>query len=133
MEVVPEVLPGHGAQRRRRVHGVAQVVVGLLQPLPHEGLEGVPHLGHDDEALGGDAALARVEEPAADAGVGGGLQVGVGQDHRGIAPAQLQHHLLERAARPGRHRLPGPHAPGEAHAPDPGVLDEVAGGIVVEE
>ena len=54
----------------------------------------------DDEALGGDAALAVVDAARACAACAAAcVDVGVGQHDEGIGAAQLEHGLLERRAR----------------------------------
>ncbi len=77
------------------------------------------HAAVDDEALGGDAALSAVDEPAGGAGRRRQLEVGVGEDEVGVAAAELEHRLLEQRARLGADRLPGGRRSGErrrAHA-----------------
>src|SRR5437868_6416069 len=49
----------------------------------------------DDEALGGDAALAGVLDARGHGGLDGAFEVGAGEDQKRIASAQLEHGLLQ--------------------------------------
>src|SRR5207247_6314905 len=73
--------------------------------------ERVGHGLDDDEALGGDAALAAVDEPGVGRRARRGREVGVGEDDERIAAAQLEHGLLQLAA-----GLPGHFAAGDIAA-----------------
>ena len=53
--------------------------------------EGVGDRFVDDEALGGDAALAAVDEPAGHARFDGSRQIRVFEDDVGVASAELEH------------------------------------------
>src|SRR5439155_721296 len=102
--------------------------------LGHEEVEeGLGHRVDDDEALGGDAALAVVDETRLGGGARGGRDVGVLQDDERVAPAELEHGLLELAPGLLRDAAPGAVAAGQrdaAHArvgddgPDPLRPDE---------
>ena len=78
----------------------------------------------DDEALGGDAALARVDEARGHAGRGRLFQIRVVQDEIRVAAAELEDALLERGAGPCRHRAAGSRAAGEGDRRDPWIVDD---------
>ena len=88
VEGVAQVFAGQGADLGRAVEGVADAEArrGGDEALG----EGVGDGVYDDEALGGDAALAGVLEARPDADLGGGVEVGVFEDDEGVGAAQLE-------------------------------------------
>ncbi len=76
---------GEGADLGAFLHGVAYADGFHLGD--EAGFEGVVDLVGDDEALGGDAGLAGVDEAGADGGFDGEIEVGGGHDDEGVAAA----------------------------------------------
>ena len=97
--------------------------------LDHAALERLAHRLDDDEALGGNAALARVDEPTLRARRDRGDEIGVLEHHVGVAAAELEHRLLDHAAGLGRHRLAGGDAAGERHGSDLRPLDDAGDAV----
>ena len=89
------------ARQRPHGHRLAQRVTD--DHLAGLGDEAVLELGgdgvHDDEALGGDAALPGVLEPRLGGGARGRLEVGVLEDDEGVRSTELENRALEAAAR----------------------------------
>ncbi len=91
-------MAGHGAIIRVFFQWVAHAQgfqVGF-----HLRREGLGHGGFDDEALGGNATLARIEHPRLDGYFGRLGHVGIGQHHEGIAAAEFEDRFFE--VLPGR-------------------------------
>jgi hypothetical protein len=88
----------------------------------------VGHRRFDDEPFGGDAALPGIEEPAAHGQVGDPRQIGVGQHHERVRPAQLQHRLFDLPAGDRADRAARAFAAGDGDRPDAGVGDQPFGG-----
>src|SRR5712691_7459332 len=87
--------------------------------LEEPGDELIGHRLDDDEALGRDTALAAVDQPRVGRGAGRRGHVRVGEDDEGIAAAQLEHGLLQRAARLLGHLAAGTVTPRQRHGGDP--------------
>src|SRR5206468_4910968 len=116
-----------GATPHRLLHLAVEVIAQVVACLRTDlrlGAERIPHpprshvgheqveegLGHrvdDDEALGGDAALAVVDEARLGGGARGSPDVGVPEDDERVAPAELEHGLLELAPGLLRDAAPG--------------------------
>ena len=83
----------------------------------------------DNEAFGGDAALAGVDQARGDATLGGGIEVGVFEHDVGIGPAKFEDGFLEDPASLGRDRSPGRSAAGECNGAHEWVFDEFADAV----
>ena len=125
LELLPEVRAGERAEVGAVGHRVAD---GERRHLRHEALgERLVDVLVDDEALGGDAALAVVLRPRVHRLVDGEVEVGVGEDDEGVAAAELQHARLEGAAGLLGHGAAGAPAAGERDARHAVVGDDGAG------
>ena len=113
MEVVAQVAARLGPDLHARLHRVAHLALAHL--LHEQLLEPLPHRLHHDEALGGDAALAAVDEARRDARLARRLEVGVLQDQVRIAAPQLEYRLLDHRAGLARDRAPGGRAARQGH------------------
>src|SRR5439155_13069434 len=98
-----------GSTDPERGHALAE---GALEPLRDRLL--------DDEALGGDAALAVVLDTRRHRLGNHRLEIGVGEHYEGVRPAELEDRLLERRAGATPDRDPGGLASGEGDRRDPG-------------
>ncbi len=92
--------------------------------------EGVVDGRLDDEALGRDAALSVVLRARLDGGLGGPVEVGVGEDEEGIGAAEFEHGRLERVPGGGADGAPGPVGAGDGGGGDPVVGDEAGDRVV---
>src|SRR2546422_8491012 len=79
---------------------------------------------HHDEPLGGDAALAAVQEPRLGRRASGLVEVRVREHDEGIAPAELEHRLLEVPAGLLGDLAPGAVRARERDGADPGIGDD---------
>jgi hypothetical protein len=115
VELVAKIDAGHRAE-------IARLVTRVAGPLGAHGRdesvgERRANRLHDDEPLPRDARLARVHEPRRDARGNRDLQVRILEDQVGIAPAQFEHGLLERAPRGRRDLTAGGRGSGEGDGP----------------
>src|SRR5438128_1028142 len=104
---------------------------------PHSLDEALLELGGDllvhDEALGGDAALARVLDAGGDGDLDGLVEVGTGKDDEGIAPSEFEDCLLQLRAGGGRKAATRPVAAGEGGGDDAGVLEDLLHFLAADE
>ncbi len=107
----PEPSPGHG-----RVAGSQRP-----GPLDETRQEAVVDRPLDQHARAAEADLALVGEGGPGGAVERPVEVGVGEDHRGVLAAQLQAELLEQRGARGGHGPAGGGAAGERDGPHPGV------------
>ena len=96
----------------------------LLGDLGHEL---VVDRGLDVDALDGDAGLAGVAHRVVGGGVGGALEVGVGEDDHRVLAAELERDGRERLGGPGHDLLAGPRGAGEHDHVD--LVDERGPGL----
>ena len=78
----------------------------------------------DDEALGGDAALAVVLDPRPNADLDGPVQVGRRHHDERVGAAELEHRLFDGVAGDRSDRAPGAFAAGDRGCGDPVVLQD---------
>jgi hypothetical protein len=81
----------------------------------------------DNEALGGDAALARILIAGADARVRSRMQVGVSQDDEGVRASKLQNALLEGTAARAADFTAGGIASSQCYRPNTVILNQRLG------
>lgn len=121
---------GHGQRGHELRHAHAPLGLGaedLVHGLPERGAEGVGHLGVHQDAFGGHADLARVQEGAERALQRRGRDVGVLAHDGGRFAAEFHHARLEEFT--GLRGDDGPHGrgPREVDLPDGRVRDECRG------
>ncbi len=107
--------------RRRRRPGAAADLVGQLR---HELVVGRLL---DVDPLDRDADLAGVHHPAPGRGVGGAVEIGVGEDDHRVLAAELEADRGQRLRRPRHHLAPGAIGAGELDEVD--VVDQRAAGL----
>ena len=122
-QVFEDLGRGEGADVGGFEHGIADAEGG------HAGDEAFFELGIDalvdDEALGGDAALAVVDAAGLDGVVDGGVEVGGGKDDEGVGAAELEDGLLDEPAGLCGDGAAGGLGAGDGDGGDAGVGEEV--------
>src|SRR5207253_4925393 len=78
----------------------------------------------DDESLGGDAALAAVDQARVGRSGGGEVEIRIFQDDERVAAAELEHGLLEHLPSPLSDLASGQLAARERDRDDPRIVDE---------
>ena len=131
MQVGAKVESSLGPDRRTRIEGVAYL------PARHGRREGLDEAIRDaldhDESLGGDTALAAVDQPRLGRGLRSPRDVRVLEHDERVAAAELEHRLLQMTTRLFRYLTPGAVAAREGDRAHPRVGDRSAGGLVREQ
>jgi len=97
-----------------------------LHPLQQASYERFEHGFHNHEALGGDTALAAVEQSAGYAGIDGCIQVGVFEHQVCVAAAELEDCFFQFLARPRGDRPPGGSAARQGDRRNVRIVDHIA-------